>query len=120
MRVSQAIEKTVLSWDDVTVHPHRFGGTEFRRGRRELGHLHGESLLDVPFPVRVKKKLLEEGRVQTHHILPDSGWISFRIRSYEDIEEALALLQRSFEIAVESEKKKTLNSPPTTFTEESR
>jgi hypothetical protein len=37
----QKIHETVLSWPDVTAHPHRFGGTEFRLGKRELGHIHG-------------------------------------------------------------------------------
>jgi hypothetical protein len=31
----------------VTVAPHRFGGVEFRVGRRELGHLHGNRLADL-------------------------------------------------------------------------
>ena len=34
------IEREVGSWDGVTVSPHRYGGIEFRVGRRELGHLH--------------------------------------------------------------------------------
>ena len=34
------IEQEVGSWEGVSVHPHRFGGVEFRLGRRELGHLH--------------------------------------------------------------------------------
>jgi hypothetical protein len=31
------------------VHEHRFGGVEFRLGRRELGHLHA-LFDDLPFP----------------------------------------------------------------------
>jgi hypothetical protein len=30
------------NWPGVTVEPHRFGGIEFREGRREIGHLHGD------------------------------------------------------------------------------
>jgi len=35
----QKIHETVLSWSGVTAHPHRFGGTEYRLGKRELGHI---------------------------------------------------------------------------------
>jgi Family of unknown function (DUF5519) len=37
----EAVRAAVASWDGVTTHDHRFGGIEFRVGRRELGHLHG-------------------------------------------------------------------------------
>lgn len=50
----QKIHRAVTSWPDVTVHPHRFGGTEYRLGRRELGHIHGDALVDIPFPKRVR------------------------------------------------------------------
>ena len=33
------IEREVGAWHGVTVSAHRFGGVEFRVGRRELGHL---------------------------------------------------------------------------------
>src|SRR4029077_9807160 len=39
--IADEIARHVASWPGVTVAPHRFGGVEFRVGRRELGHLHG-------------------------------------------------------------------------------
>ena len=56
--VRERIEREVGSWDGVTVSPHRYGGIEFRRGRRELGHLHGDRLADLPFPVTVRRELV--------------------------------------------------------------
>ena len=47
------VRREVTSWEGVTSHPHRFGGTELRLGRRELGHTHGDSVADLPFPKRV-------------------------------------------------------------------
>jgi hypothetical protein len=70
------VAQVVASWDGVTTHPHRFGGTEFRLGRRELGHLHGDRLADLPFPKRVHDELIADGRARPHHWLPDSGWVS--------------------------------------------
>ena len=48
-----AIEREVGSWEGVTVHPHRFGGVEFRLGRREIGHLHA-TWADLPFTTRIR------------------------------------------------------------------
>src|SRR4029079_13068066 len=75
------ITREVSNWPGVTVTPHRFGGVEFRVGRRELGHLHGNRLADLPFPRSVREELVASGRAQTHHVLPESGWVSFPIRT---------------------------------------
>jgi Luciferase len=38
------IIKEISAWPDVTIGPHRFGGIEFRLGKREMGHLHADKL----------------------------------------------------------------------------
>jgi Luciferase len=50
MTVRDQIRAEVLSWLGVTEGDHRFGGVEFRLGKREIGHLHGDHLADLPFP----------------------------------------------------------------------
>ena len=90
----------VLSWDGVTHHPHRFGGVEFRLGRRELGHIHGDHLVDIPFPTRIRNEVVEAGLAQPHHILHESGEVSFYLRQPADIDQAVALLQRSYDLAL--------------------
>ena len=50
---NDVITHAVLSWDGMAVAPHRFGGTEFRIGKREVGHIHGDSLVDIPFPKKI-------------------------------------------------------------------
>ena len=79
------IAREVASWDGVVAAPHRFGGVEFRLGRRELGHLHGSRLADLPFPLAVRNQLVADGRAERHHILPESGWVSVPIRDEEDV-----------------------------------
>jgi len=64
------IRGEILSWPGVTVARHRYGGVEYRLGKRELGHLHGDYLADLPFPVRVREELVVAGRAMPHHILP--------------------------------------------------
>ena len=91
------IEKTVLSWPGVTAKLHRFGGTEFTLGKREIGHLHGNGLLDIPFTKTIRDQVVSSGQAQPHHIFPKSGWISYYIRSEDDIQGAIALLRRNYD-----------------------
>jgi hypothetical protein len=98
---SQKIRSALAEWSGVREAPHRFGGVEFLIGTREIGHLHGDRLLDVPFPRRVHDELIGAGLAEPHHVLPESGWVSFRIRSEADIDAAIALLRRSFDLISE-------------------
>ena len=93
------IEREVGSWDGVTTHPHRFGGTEFRLGRRELGHLHGARWADLPFQKGVRDMLVETGRAQPHHVLPETGWVSKQIRGDDDVADVIELFRLSYERA---------------------
>lgn len=96
---SQRIRETLLQWPGVTAHPHRFGGTEYRLGTREIGHVHGDWLVDLPFPTRVRNALVAAGRAEPHHVLPDTGWVSFYLREAEDVERAIGLFRESYAIA---------------------
>ncbi len=95
--IAQQIEQTLLTWSGVESVPHRFGGKEFRVQGHEIGHLHGSRLADLPFPRRVRDELIEAGRALPHHVLPDSGWVSFRIDDPTDVDAALALFRLSYE-----------------------
>lgn len=95
----ERIDAALQGWSGITTQPHRFGGTEYRLGRREIGHIHGDSLVDIPFPKKLRDELVATGRAEPHHILPDSGWVSIYLRQVSDVEQAIELLYLSFEIA---------------------
>lgn len=95
----QRISAVLATWPGVTTASHRFGGIEFRLGRRELGHLHGNHLADIPLPRWIRDQLIAEGRAQPHHILPDSGWISVPISQLADAEDVTDLLRLSYDRA---------------------
>lgn len=95
--IHQAIVREVAAWPGVTAGPHRFGGTEFRYGRRELGHLHGSRLADLPFPLLVRNDLVAAGRVEPHHIHAESGWVSYYIRDESDIARVVALFRLNYD-----------------------
>jgi luciferase-like monooxygenase len=95
--LATTIAREVVSWKGVVAAPHRFGGLEFRVGRRELGHLHGSRLADLPFPVAIRKQLVAAGRAERHHILPDSGWVSVRIRGEDDVSAVIELFRLNYD-----------------------
>jgi hypothetical protein len=91
----QQISEEVLAWVLVKVGPHPFGGREFRFQRAEIGHIHLDGTLDIPFPMRVRDWLIAEGIVIPHHFLPKSGWTTFQINE-TNVERALWLLRLSY------------------------
>ncbi len=93
----RSIVEAVVSWPGVEAHPHRFGGIEFTVDHREIGHLHGDRLADLPFPKRIRDELIASGRAEPHHVLPDTGWVSRWIRGPEDIPEVVALFRLNYE-----------------------
>ena len=88
----------------VLAHPHRFGGKEFRFGNAEIGHLHPNGTLDIPFPRAVRNALLEEGQAEEHRWVPNSGWTTFHVRREADVAHAIELMRLSYlRYAVETE-----------------
>ena len=91
------LEAMLREWPGIETAPHRFGGVEFRVERREIGHVHPNGLLDLPFPVRMRRELVAAGRAEAHHMLPNTGWVTFRIRTEHDLPAAVALLRLNYE-----------------------
>jgi hypothetical protein len=90
------VSAEVTGWHGVTAHEHRFGGIEFRVGRRELGHLH-DTIADLPFPRRVRDELVAGGRARPHHVLPQSGWVTVPMRTASDVVNVIELFRRNYE-----------------------
>ena len=97
---SKQIVDTLLTWEGIEALPHHFGGTEFRIGKREIGHIHGDSLVDIPFPKKVRDEIVTAGEASPHHILPETGWVSFYLKEEGDVQKAIDLLKRSYQIAL--------------------
>jgi len=94
---SEQIRETVGSWPGVTTKPHRFGGTEYLYGKKEMGHVHGDRLADLPLPRRLHDELIASGRAQPHHILPETGWISVWIDGPRDVSGVIELFRMQYD-----------------------
>lgn len=90
------LQEQVSAWPGISVHPHRFGGREFCLGSAEVGHMHNDGAVEIPFPRAFRDALLAEGLAQQHRWVPESGWITFAVRGEEDAAHALWLLRLSY------------------------
>jgi hypothetical protein len=90
------IRSTVTGWPGMTAQPHRFGGTEFNLGTTEIGHMHSNGMIDIPFNSKLRTQLLTEQAAEPHHLLPETGWISFYLREPTDVERAIWLFRLSY------------------------
>lgn len=104
--IAEALQQEIMQWEGVSAHPHRFGGTEYRVGKREIGHIHGNRMADLPFPTKVRHELVAEGRVQPHHLLKDSGWVSYYIRGDDDLPALIDLFRLNYGLAINRGKKR--------------
>lgn len=100
---SEKIKKELLSWKGVTMHEHNFVTIMFYVDGIEMGHLHGDSIADLKFPAKVSKKLVKEGYVSPHHIIPKSGWVSHEIRDNTDVEKVIELFRLQYDYLTKSE-----------------
>jgi hypothetical protein len=104
---AQEIVEQATSWPGVTAHDHRFGGIEFRVGNRQLGHLHGDRIADIPLKRVLRDELVATGRARIHRWRPDSGWVTVDIDSDEGAQEAVRLLRIGYDSALRARKRRT-------------
>jgi len=93
------IEREVMSWPGVTTGHTGRGGLQFSYGRVELGHLHGSSFADLPFPKKMRDQLIAQGRASVHDPLPNSGWVRRRMYVPEDVEAVIGLFRMNYDRA---------------------
>jgi hypothetical protein len=92
------IENEVSAWKGVSVGIHKYGGIQFDVDGREIGHIHGNGLVDILYNRKLKAELIAAKRTEEHHAFLASGWTSFYIKSENDCREALALLELSYKM----------------------
>jgi Family of unknown function (DUF5519) len=93
-----AVRRELLAHPGVTEAAHRFGGIVFHLGRRELGHLHGETVADLPFPPHIRDELVAAGRVTPGHGGSDR-WVSRSVSGPADVGQVVELFALSYEHA---------------------
>ncbi|MFL5754542.1 MAG: luciferase family protein [Bacteroidia bacterium] len=90
------IEKEALLWEGVSLSAHKFGGLQFNVFEKEIGHIHGNGLLDILFNREIKAQLISERKAKEHHVFKNSGWISLTVVDEVTRDRAVELLRLSY------------------------
>lgn len=99
---SRRITDEVTSWDGVSAGYGERGEFAFKLGKREIGHLHGNSAAHFFFHKDLWAKLMADGRVTEHPVFPNRvGPAARRIRTDEDVRDVIALMRLNYEEAAE-------------------
>lgn len=97
--MNESLESWILQHPNVTKAPHRFGGTEYQVQGLEFMHSHGPSYLDIRLSKEDQGRVLREKKAEHHRFAPQAGWVTLRIRSEEDVENAKELIQLAYDNA---------------------
>lgn len=97
--LTDAVRRELLTDPEVTEGSHRFGGVVFHLHGHELGHLHGETVADLPFAPHIRAELLASGRISAEHVVADSDWVSRRVEGPGDVAAIVELFRISYEHA---------------------
>ena len=102
MSARERISAAVESWAGVETGPGRFGSIRFTIGRRELGHLHGDEIADLPLRPETAQELIAAGDAREHRYTPEgSGWVTIELGSDDDADRVIALMRESYQRALE-------------------
>jgi hypothetical protein len=110
--VVERIKHELLSWPGVTLQPHGFGGVDFRVGTKEIGHLHGKNMVDLPLSPSVaeaalalsgdklidtqKEKKKIERALPSHDVYPECKWVNYWIKDNNDVDEVMLLFRLQY------------------------
>lgn len=95
---SATIIEEVTSWPGIAAERGSRGELSLRLGRREIGHLHGDSAAHFGFPKPLWQELKAAGRIDYHPVFPDrAGPAARRIRTEEDVADVIALMRLNYD-----------------------
>ena len=88
--------KTVKTWEGVSCSYHRYGGLEFTIGKQEIGHIHGNGLVDLYFTKELANTIITNELAEPHHVLNQTGWISYYMSSNTPVSHILTLTKLAY------------------------
>jgi Family of unknown function (DUF5519) len=91
------LKEWLLRLPDVVEAPHSFGGTEYQVHGRQFMHSHGPMYLDIHLSREDQERILHEGKAEPHRFTPArAGWVTFHIRSEEDVGRAKEIITLAY------------------------
>src|SRR5436309_13281013 len=78
---------------------HRYAGTDFQMDGVAYMHSHGPTWLDIRLSRDDQASVLKSGQALPHRFAPQAGWVSFRIKSSQDLANGRKIIQLAYEYA---------------------
>lgn len=104
LSASRRIAREVTSWEGVTSGIGSRGELSFRVGRKEIGHLHGDTVAHFSFRKGVWAELMAAGRITYHPVFPGrEGPAARRIASDADVHDVIAMMRINYDFMKEKE-----------------
>lgn len=100
--------KTLKKWEGISTSYHRYGGIEFRVNGIEIGHIHGNGLVDLHLNKTLANYCIQRKLSEPHHVQQSSGWISYYISPKGNLDMLLQLSQIAYQLKAKCESKATL------------
>lgn len=75
---------------------HKYGGLEFKINDKEICHIHGDGLVDIILTKKTAAEIILTTKAEEHHVIINTGWISYQIKSETDILELKGIIQQSY------------------------
>ncbi len=98
LSVHDRITALVTAWPGVTAATGSRGEWSFKFGKKEIGHLHGNTVAHFFFDEETWLALAAEGRITYHPIFPEKvGPAERRMRNEDDVADVVALLRLNYD-----------------------
>jgi hypothetical protein len=92
----QKLRERILALRGVTERPNAgIHEDAFFVGRSMFTHIHGHGHCDIRLPKDVQERVLAEGKARPHRWAPEAGYVTFIVKTEEDLEPAMDLIRAS-------------------------
>ena len=92
----QELRQGILALGGVTERPNAgIHEDAFFVGPTMFMHIHGHGHCDIRLPKAVQEQVLAEGKARPHRWAPGAGYVTFIVKSEQDLEPAMELIQLS-------------------------
>ena len=92
------VVKWVKKLPNIKSKYHKYGGLEFQINGKEICHIHGDGLTDVLLNRECAEKLILNTEAEEHHVIKNSGWISYQINNNTITSELTQIIQRAYDL----------------------
>ncbi len=95
----EELRRRILALPGVTERPDAgIHEDAFFVNRSMFMHIHGYGHCDIRLPSDIQEQVLREGKARQHRWAPDAGYVTFIVRTHEDLESVMGLIQSSYDM----------------------